>query len=103
MNLSAIVSKYSNYKLVLLAIKLILILWEKDSRVPTVLSPNQRQLLATLNYHLNQMIKNAGMISDVHLAETHALEDFERNNLVDPCQEMDVVSTIKQDGQASIL
>ena len=100
MKLTKVVSKYSNYKFVLLAIKLMIVLCEKDNT--NVLNDTQRELIVSLDHHLGQMIKNAEMISDLSLAETHALEDFERK--FDPLQglvilEMDVVSSTEKDGR----
>jgi len=73
----------------------------KYGRQPDVLNQNHKQLIALLDHHLVQMIKNAEMISDLSLAETHALEDFERNSLVDPLQEMCMF--IEKDGRVNIL
>ena len=90
MELSAIISKYSTYKFVLLALKLITMICKKDK------SPKFRDksLILMLDHHLAQMIKNAEMLTDYNLAEIHAIQDYERNRLVDPLQDMDVIDDI---------
>ena len=97
MRLSSIIAGYPTYKFVLLALKLMTFLCCEDtknqiqmmttSETGSMFNKFEMHTILSLNEHLLQMIKNNGMAEDKKLAESHALEDQERNRLVDPLQQ----------------